>query len=78
MLPVSAASIVVLMNATYRSISGCGHCKNLAPAWKEAAKALKGIVNIAAVDGTANEDTARKLGVQVNARTRPAVDHRRG
>jgi protein disulfide-isomerase A6 len=42
----------------------CGHCKSLAPAWKQAAKALKGKVNIAALDGTENQQTAQKLGVK--------------
>jgi len=28
----------------------CGHCQQLKPAWEQAAKALAGIVNVAAVD----------------------------
>ena len=42
----------------------CGHCKSLAPEWKKAAKALKGVVNIAAVDGTAHQGVAQKLKVE--------------
>jgi protein disulfide-isomerase A6 len=42
----------------------CGHCKNLAPAWKQAAKALKGIVGVVAVDASAAESLARRYGVQ--------------
>lgn len=42
----------------------CGHCKSSAPAVKEAAKALKGIVHIGVVDGTAASAVAQKLGVK--------------
>ena len=30
----------------------CGHCKNLAPSWEKAAKNLKGVVKVGAVDMT--------------------------
>lgn len=42
----------------------CGHCKSLAPEWKKAASALKGVVNVIAVDATAATGTASKYGIQ--------------
>ena len=44
----------------------CGHCKNLAPEWEKAAKALSGVVRLAAVDATdANlQSLGQKYGVQ--------------
>ncbi|KAJ0409169.1 hypothetical protein ATCC90586_010250 [Pythium insidiosum] len=42
----------------------CGHCKNLAPEWKKAAKALNGVVNVAAVDCDQHKDLAAQFGVQ--------------
>eukprot|EP00475_Leptophrys_vorax_P000642 TRINITY_DN10361_c2_g1_i1.p1 TRINITY_DN10361_c2_g1~~TRINITY_DN10361_c2_g1_i1.p1 ORF type:complete len:448 (-),score=40.14 TRINITY_DN10361_c2_g1_i1:43-1386(-) len=42
----------------------CGHCKNLAPAWEKAAKALKGVVTVAAVDCDAHPSLAQEYGVQ--------------
>ena len=42
----------------------CGHCKTLAPEWKKAAKALKGVVGVVAVDATVHADLASKYGVK--------------
>jgi len=44
----------------------CGHCKNLAPEWEKAAKALSGVVKLAAVDATIPDlaSLAQKYGVQ--------------
>lgn len=42
----------------------CGHCKNLAPEWAKAAKALKGVVKMVAVDATQEEKLARKYQIQ--------------
>ena len=42
----------------------CGHCKNLAPEWEEAAQRLAGSVKVGAVDATENGQLAQKYGVQ--------------
>lgn len=42
----------------------CGHCKQLAPAWEKAAKSLKGVVNVGAVDMTTDQDAGAAYGIQ--------------
>ncbi|XP_076361800.1 protein disulfide-isomerase A6 homolog CaBP1 [Tachypleus tridentatus] len=42
----------------------CGHCKNLAPHWAEAATELKGKVKLGAVDATVHTILANKYGIQ--------------
>lgn len=42
----------------------CGHCKALAPAWEKAAKQLKGVVNIGAVDMTTDQEAGAPYNVQ--------------
>lgn len=42
----------------------CGHCKNLAPEWENAAKQLKGSVQLGAVDATEHGSLASKYGVK--------------
>uniref|UniRef100_A0A3B5MWW0 Protein disulfide isomerase family A, member 8 n=1 Tax=Xiphophorus couchianus TaxID=32473 RepID=A0A3B5MWW0_9TELE len=41
----------------------CGHCKKLAPEFEKAAGRLKGIVQLAKVDCTANSETCGRFGV---------------
>lgn len=41
----------------------CGHCKNLAPEWKKATKALKGVVKLGWFDAVAGQQVAQKYGV---------------
>ncbi|XP_026173746.1 protein disulfide-isomerase A6 isoform X2 [Mastacembelus armatus] len=47
----------------------CGHCQNLAPDWKKAATALKGIVKVGAVDA----DQHKSLGSQYGVRGFPTI-----
>jgi protein disulfide-isomerase A6 len=42
----------------------CGHCKNLQPEWEKAAKALKGIVKVGAVDADQYKSLGSQFGVQ--------------
>lgn len=42
----------------------CGHCKSLAPEWKKAATALKGVVKIGAVDMTAHQSVGAPYNIQ--------------
>jgi len=51
--------LFVLLSQPFR----CGHCKNLVPEYKKAAKALKGIVKIGAVDMTQHESLGQPYGV---------------
>lgn len=47
----------------------CGHCKNLAPEWAKAAKALKGIVKVGAVD----MDADQSVGAPYNIKGFPTI-----
>lgn len=47
----------------------CGHCKSLAPEWKKAATALKGVVNVGAVD----MDVHSSVGGPYNVRGFPTL-----
>ena len=42
----------------------CGHCQKLAPEWEKAAKALKGIVKVGAVDMTTDQSVGSPYGIQ--------------
>ena len=41
----------------------CGHCKNLAPEYEKAARALKGIINVGAVDMTTDQSVGSPYGI---------------
>ena len=43
----------------------CGHCKNLAPHWAQAATELKGKVKLGAVDATVHTVMASRYGVGI-------------
>ncbi|XP_047738861.1 protein disulfide-isomerase A6 homolog [Hyalella azteca] len=42
----------------------CGHCKNLAPHWAEAAGKLKGVMKLGALDATVHTVKASEYGIQ--------------
>jgi len=41
----------------------CGHCKKLTPEWERAAKGLKGIVRLGAVDMTTDSEAGADYDV---------------
>ena len=43
----------------------CGHCQKLAPEYQKAAKALKGIIGVGAVDCDQHKSLCGQYGVQV-------------
>jgi len=49
----------------------CGHCKSLAPEWKKAAKALKGIVNVGAID--MDQPDAQSVGAPYGIKGFPTI-----
>ncbi|PNH07753.1 Protein disulfide-isomerase like 2-2 [Tetrabaena socialis] len=46
----------------------CGHCKSLQPVWEQAAKALKGMVAVGAVDADQHKEVGGEYGVKVRRR----------
>ena len=49
---------------THHPRKRCGHCKALQPEWERAAAALKGVVNVAAVDADAHGALAQQYGIR--------------
>jgi len=42
----------------------CGHCKTLAPIWKDFAQAVEGSINVAQVDCTVEKELAQRFGIK--------------
>jgi len=71
---LSSSNFETLTQATTGSTTGdwfiefyapwCGHCKSLKPTWEDLAYKLLGEVNVAAVDGTAESDLAKRFKIQ--------------
>ena len=57
-------SIVFLLFLVHSFSTRCGHCKNLAPAWADAASQLKGKVKLGALDATKETIKASEYGVR--------------
>jgi len=62
----AAPSILVEFYAPW-----CGHCKSLKPAWSQAAKKLKGIVKVAAID--ANDEKNRPVAGRYGIKGFPTI-----
>ena len=42
----------------------CGHCQQLTPAWEKAAKSLRGVVKVGALDADAYQQVGSQYGVR--------------
>ena len=42
----------------------CGHCKSLAPEWEKAARHLKGVIKVGAIDVDSEKQMGSRFGVQ--------------
>jgi hypothetical protein len=54
----------LLLKRHWLAARRCGHCKALKPAWEQAAAALKGIINVAAVDADQHSSLSGEYGIQ--------------
>lgn len=48
----------------WHQLRRCGHCKQLAPAWRAAAKSLKGVVRVGAVNCDEHQELCSQHGVK--------------